>query len=559
MKTKKTLQIGLGQINPTVGDFSANTLKICSYIEAAEAQKLDLVIFPELAICGYPVLDLANKSGFVEKNLKALKQITASTKKKHITVVVGFIDSAQGGDKKNYNALAVIKNGKILQKQYKTLLPTYDVFLEEIFFSPAKTQNIFPLKHIRFGTSICEDIWDDQYDIKPAKVLARKGAKVLINISASPYHKEQILVRNQVILRKAREYGLWIIYVNQVGGQDDLIFDGRSFICDPKGRIRFEADAFREALYRVSLDLHSQDNFGPVTDRNDVTKEIYQALVLGLCDYVKKNRFKKVLIGLSGGVDSALVATIARDALGPQAVIGVAMPGPYSSSHSLKDAEELAKRLGIEFRIRPIRSIYRNFISEAVQEKLKRRIKPAERKSITVAMENLQARIRGLELMYLSNDEGALLLTTGNKSELAMGYSTLYGDMCGGLSVIGDVYKTEVYRLAHYRNSISKVIPDSTLKKAPSAELRPNQKDQDSLPPYSVLDQILHLYIEKNKSFQEICKKLAPKRISANTIKCVLKAVDHNEYKRRQLPPALRITEKAWFGRRMPITNRFEE
>ena len=285
---------------------------------------------------------------------------------------------------------------------------------------------------------------------------------------------------------------------------------------------------------------------------------MYEALTLGLRDYIRKNRFKKVVIGISGGIDSALVATLAADALGPESVIGVSLPGPYSSQHSLKDARALAQNLGIEYRVVPIRQQYDHFIREAISEKKRRKVASVEKKSITVAMENLQARLRALELMYLSNDEGVLLLTTGNKSELAMGYSTLYGDMCGGLSVLGDVYKTDVYRIARYRNSLGQVIPDSTLRKAPSAELRPNQKDQDSLPPYSILDQILHHYIERNMSFDEIIKVLAPKHVSVETVRRVLRMVDHNEYKRRQLPPSLRITQKSWFGRRMPITNRFE-
>ncbi|MBI4372379.1 MAG: NAD(+) synthase, partial [Candidatus Omnitrophica bacterium] len=267
----------------------------------------------------------------------------------------------------------------------------------------------------------------------------------------------------------------------------------------------------------------------------------------------------KVVIGLSGGIDSALVATLACDALGPQSVIGVALPGPYSSPISLRDAQALARNLGIEFRVKSIQALYQDFVAQSIAEKRKRGFKPAGPKSITLAMENLQARLRGLTLMYLSNDEGAILLTTGNKSELAMGYSTLYGDMCGGLSVIGDVYKTDVYRLARYRNSISKVIPESSLTRAPSAELRPNQKDQDSLPPYSILDRVLYFYIEKNRGYQDIVKALAHKGVSQKTVQRILSTVDHNEYKRRQLPPALRITEKAWFGRRMPITNRFQE
>ena len=559
MTKSKELQIGLGQINPIVGDFQENTQKICSYIEAAEIQRLDLLVFPELAVSGYPVWDLANKTSFVAKNLESLKKITETTKGKHITVAVGFIDGSQKGEKKSHNAIAILRGGKIIHKQYKTLLPTYDVFLEQIFFAPAKTHKVISLNQNRIGASICEDIWDDPYAVKPAKILARKGAKILINISASPYHKEVVRARSEVILRKAKEYGLWIIYVNQVGGQDDLIFDGRSFICSPKGKIYFQAEPFREALYKVSLDPNKKQIIQTARETVDPVKEMYQALVLGLADYIRKNKFRKVVVGLSGGIDSALVATLARDALGSQSVIGVGLPGPFSSSHSIKDAKNLAAKLGIEFRIKPIRSHYSNFIKTAIREKQMRKVSPIEKTKITLAMENLQARLRGLELMYLSNDEGALLLTTGNKSELAMGYSTLYGDMCGGLSVIGDVYKTDVYRIAKYRNSISNVIPESSLKKAPSAELRPHQKDQDSLPPYPILDQILYLYIEKNKSFQEIIKALNRKGASINTIKHVLRAVDRNEYKRRQLPPALRITEKAWFGRRMPITNHFEE
>ncbi len=569
MKTNtRILKIGLGQINPTVGDFKENTRKICSYIESAEHQGLELVIFPELAVCGYPVWDLAHKTGFVRANLKALSEITRATKGKRVTAVVGFIDDARHKSRKNYNALAVIRNGKIIHKQYKTLLPTYDVFLEEIFFLPAKTHSVFSLNNARIGTTVCEDIWDDQYSVKPAKILAQKGAQVLINISASPYHKEALLRRNEMILKKAREYGLWIIYVNQVGGQDDLIFDGRSFICDPKGKIHFRAPAFREGLFKFDVDLNSKRP--PVAPKDptgeETIKEMYQALLTGLSDYIRKNQFRKVVVGLSGGIDSALVATIARDALGPKSVIGVAMPGPYSSQHSLKDAKALALNLGIEFRTKPIKELYRRFIQETAGEKRKRGVIPNEPRTISVAMENLQARLRGLELMYLSNDEGAVLLTTGNKSELAMGYSTLYGDMCGGLSVIGDVYKTDVYRMARYRNNIfpayrqaGKVIPESTFKKPPSAELRPHQKDQDSLPPYRILDQILFHYIEKNQSLPDMVRSLASKGISEKTIRWVTQKVDANEYKRRQLPPALRVTEKAWFGRRMPITNRFEK
>lgn len=548
-------KIGLGQINPTVGDFAGNTKKICDFIERSESKKLDWVIFPELSICGYPVWDLANKKSFVAAGLKSLEQIARFTKGRKIHVALGFVDAAPA-ERKSYNALAVIRNGKIIHKQYKTLLPTYDVFLEEIFFTPGKEHQVFSADGTTFGASICEDIWDDQYAIKPVKILAQKGAKVLINISASPYHKEALAARRKVIQKKAKAHKLWVIYVNQVGGQDDLIFDGRSFVCDPQGKIRYQAEAFREGLYEVSLKSRPSLRAIPPRReseaisgaRNDgVVKNMYEAILLGLKDYVRKNRFKKVVLGLSGGIDSALVAAFAADALGPEAVIGVALPGPFSSPQSLRDAKKLAENLGIEFRTKSIVEAYDNFIKDVAKSG----------EHITVAMENLQARLRGIELMYISNDEGALLLTTGNKSELAMGYSTLYGDMCGGLSVIGDIYKTEVYRLSKYRNTILPVIPDEILKRPPTAELRPNQKDQDSLPPYPVLDLILSLYIEKNQGYDEIVKKVKAKKISPETVWQVLSAVDHNEYKRRQLPPALRITEKAWFGRRMPITNLF--
>lgn len=546
---------GLGQINPTVGDFKGNRLKICNFIEEGEQQNLDWLIFPEQSICGYPVWDLATKSSFVQAGLASLQDIVEFTRGKKIRVVLGFIDLAPGQAKKNYNALAIIQNGKILHRQYKTLLPTYDVFLEQIFFTPGKEHNVLSVDGVTFGALICEDIWDEQYAIKPAKILTEKGAEILINISASPYHQDALSARREVVLSKAREYGVWVIYVNQVGGQDDLIFDGRSFVCDPEGQIRYQAEAFREGLFKVSL---SHLGTGPsktgtcpsseFSRSSDATKDIYDALVLGLGDYIRKNQFKKVVIGLSGGIDSALVAALARDALGAESVIGVALPGPFSSPQSLRDAGTLAGNLGIEFRQKSIVAAYENFMAHAVKDG-----------KVSVAMENLQARFRGLELMYISNDEGALLLTTGNKSELAMGYSTLYGDMCGGLAVIGDVYKTDVYRLCVYRNSVSKVIPDAILDRPPTAELRPNQKDQDTLPPYPVLDLILCLYIEKNLSYDEILKQAEKKKISAETVRQVLSSVDHNEYKRRQLPPCLRITEKAWFGRRMPITNLFCE
>ena len=563
LRKAKRISLAIGQINPTVGDFEGNARKICSFLEQAEKTGSDLVVFPELAVCGYPVWDLANKSGFVDRGLRAVARIANSTRNKRITAIFGFIDRSEKGSKKNHNSLAVVRGGRVVLKQAKTLLPTYDVFLEEIFFLRAKTHKTFSFNGTKVGPCICEDLWDDDYATKPGRLLKQKGAQVLVNLSASPYSDSGVGRRIEVICRKAAEYGLWVIYVNQVGGQDDLIFDGRSCVVAPNGKMTFVAPPFQEGLFYTTIDLNKKSRTLFIQRSKKTSsfvriKEVYDALVLGLADYIRKNGFRNVVVGLSGGIDSALVAALACDALGSKFVIGAALPGPYSSKRSFEDARLMARKLGIEFRVKSIMSQYEHFMNATIAEKRKRGAPIREKRSISVAMENLQARLRGLQLMYISNDEGALLLTTGNKSELAMGYSTLYGDMCGGLSVIGDVYKTDVYRLARYRNSISPVIPLSIFSKAPSAELRPNQKDQDSLPPYSVLDRILYHYIEKNQSANEIVRTLRPKRITARTIRRVLTTVDHNEYKRRQLPPALRITEKAWFGRRMPITNEFD-
>jgi NAD+ synthase (glutamine-hydrolysing) len=547
-------RIALAQINPKVGDFEGNALKICQYVMTAERNRCDLIVFPELAICGYPVWDLSNKHAFVKKNLVALSQIRRATRNKRVAVAVGFIDRARGKRQKNFNAAAVLRNGVIIYKQAKKLLPTYDVFLEEIFFSPGRRLKPFNFNGMRCGLTICEDLWDDGYKEKPAQVLKRKGAQILLNLSASPYSNTKVEQRKRLVLKKAKMLGVWIVYVNQVCGQDDLIFDGRSFIASPRGQIVYEAPAFQEGLFQATINVKNKTPVRFIPKKVSDEAEIYEALKLGLRDYVRKNGFRKVVIGLSGGIDSALVAAIARDSLGSESVISVGLPGPYSSTHSLKDARALANRLGVEFRVIPIRGHYERFLHKTILEKKKRGALATENKNVSVAMENLQARLRGLQLMYISNDEGALLLTTGNKSELAMGYGTLYGDMCGGLSVIGDVYKTDVYKLVKYRNSVSSVIPKSILQKPPTAELRPNQKDEDSLPPYSCLDQILYRHVERNEGFDEIVRKLKRKGIARTTVRRVLRAVASNEYKRRQLPPALRITDKAWFGRRMPIT-----
>ncbi len=561
-------------MDPTVGDYESNTARILRWIDLAERQGADLVVFPECALCGYPVWDLANKKQFLNEGLKRLKRIAVATRGKRIAVVLGFIERISSPKSQvpgnSYNALAWIEKGKIREIYHKQLLPTYDVFLEEIFFRPGFETKVIPWKGRKIGLTICEDIWDERYKVKPLAALARKKADLVINISASPYYRDVAAAREKLVKGHAARYGFPVLYVNQVGGQDDLIFDGRSFFVDGKGRVQFCAPAFKEDLFffdappcthRVCTEVPH-----PVCTGFEEAKEIYDALVLGVRDYFRKNGFKKAVIGLSGGIDSALVAAIAADALGKDAVKGVTMPGPFSSEGSWKDSQELARRLGIQFETRPIKKMYETFLQNQAgtrgsglgtrkNEEPNRGTSPEEQVP-SLAMENLQARLRGMELMFLSNHEGRLVLTTGNKSELAMGYCTLYGDMAGGLAVIGDLYKTDVYRLARYRNTIKKVIPEPILTKAPSAELRPNQKDQDSLPPYEILDEVLSLYIEKNMSCDEIIRKLR-KKVSSGIVADTIRKVDHNEYKRRQTPPILRVTPKAWFGRRMPITNRF--
>jgi len=551
-------------MNPTVGDCPGNAAKMLRWIREASAQGADLVVFPECALCGYPVWDLANKKSFIEAGLRELKKIAAATRGLKTAVVLGFINAGPACGVRcatkrksrdfalhtsfSFNAAAWLEAGKVRAIYHKRLLPTCDVFLEQIFFRAGNKPCVMPFRGHRIGLTICEDIRDAAYDVKPLAELKRKGADLVINISASPYFEGVGAKREALVRAHVRRYQVPMIYVNQVGGQDDLLFDGRSFCCDSRGRVTFQAPAFEERL------LLAGEPIQPT--RLDSVGEMYQALVLGVRDYFRKNGFGKALIGLSGGIDSALVATIAVDALGKDAVKGVTLPGPYSSEGSWKDAEILARNLGIEFETRSIEPMYEVFL-KGIRDSFHGARQGKDFKRVhSLAMENLQARLRGLELMYLSNSGGRLLLAAGNKSELAVGYCTLYGDMAGGLAVIGDVYKTDVYRLARHRNSIRAVIPEATLTKAPSAELRPNQRDRDSLPPYDVLDAILRAYIEKNLGCDEIVRKMKGK-VSPAVIRDTVRKVDRSEHKRRQAPPVLRVSEKAWFGRRMPITNRF--
>ena len=544
---KKT-RFAIAQMNPVVGDYAGNYKKIIEWIESAEKEGADIIVFPECALNGYPVWDLANKKKFVSEGLVYLEKIIQKSQNVGLTIVIGFIDSGSENGR-SYNAMAWISRGKIIHRQYKRLLPTYDVFLEEVFFQPGETSELVTWRDMKIGLTICEDIWDEDYDTKPLEDLAGQGADFVINISASPYFEGVAGVRDQLLKNQTKKHGFPILYVNQIGGQDDLIFDGRSLFADAHGNIVFRAPAFTEGVFFFDWDPAMLSQNVPFSEERNLLENTYAALRLGIKDYCQKNGFQRTIVGVSGGIDSALVAVLAVDALGSENVKGVAMPGTYSAESSLSDARDLVERLGIEFSVQPIQKKYENFLQESGVQ--------SSGGAVTVAMENLQARLRGMTLMFISNEENRLVLTTGNKSELAVGYCTLYGDMAGGLAVIGDVYKTDVYRLAEYCNREKEIIPRAILAKAPSAELRPNQTDQDSLPPYETLDSILRLYIEGNKSSNEIISALSA-NVSPQIVADIVRRVDHNEYKRRQTPPILRVTEKAWFGRRMPITNHFD-
>lgn len=514
----KKIRFAIAQMNATVGDYAGNTAKIMAWIRKAERKRADVIVFPELALSGYPMWDLANKHRFVNEGLRYLDRIVRSTRGKKVSVFLGFIDHGTSGDGRSYNTMAWIEKGKLRGKQHKRLLPTYDVFLEDIFFERGKVSNVFTSKGWRIGPTLCEDLWDSRYEDKPILDLKKKRANLIFNIAASPYFQGAAKQRDLVMKKHAVRHRLPLLYVNQVGGQDDLIFDGRSFFVNPEGRVLFRAPAFEENLFFFDWDPEEKDPYGvPLGSVTGQPEEIYRALVLGIRDYCHKNGFEKAVVGISGGIDSAVTAALAVDALGRDAVMGVTMPGTYSSKGSWKDSEDLAKRLGIEFRVHPIKKKYAYFLKEhRAQIKREGGRLPSAAK-ISTAMENLQARLRGMELMYLSNEEGRLLLSTGNKSEIAVGYCTLYGDMAGGLCVLGDVYKTDVYRLAWHRNRDQEIIPRSILTKAPSAELRPGQRDEDSLPPYEILDEILYLYIEKNQSGEEIVHHLRSRKIAPQT------------------------------------------
>ena len=542
----ESVRVALGQINTTVGDFQGNSAKIIEYALRARNAGVDLILFPELSICGYPPRDLVERPWFVERNRQTAEAIAQKTV--GVTVVCGLVTPAKSPTGKSVlNSAAVLRDGKIAAIQSKRLLPTYDVFDESRNFAPADRQEVLQFNGTPAALTVCEDAWNDKnfwdrrlYGIDPVEDLIGAGGKILLNISSSPFYLHKRELRKDMLSAIAAHYRVLVAMVNQIGGNDSLVFDGSSLALGPDGLVIAQAKSFEEDLVcfdtdALTGDIHSQDE--------GLEASAYAALVLGTRDYVRKCGFKKVVLGLSGGIDSALTAAIAVDALGKDNVIGIGLPGPYSSQGSIDDAAKLAKNLGIRFEIVRIGEVFDSYLNalHPVFGNL-----PQD-----VTEENIQARVRGSVLMALSNKFGALVLTTGNKSELGVGYCTLYGDMCGGLAVISDVPKTLVYRLARYVNSRAAVIPESTIEKPPSAELRPNQKDSDSLPPYDVLDTILEAYVEDNQPPEVIA---AEHGVDLALVRQVTKMVDRNEYKRQQAAPGLKISPKAFgFGRRYPI------
>ncbi len=574
------LRFGMAQINATVGDFAGNRQKILKKIEEARSSGVDILTFPELAICGYPPEDLLLKPQFIAENLRSVDKVVEASS--GITIVIGFIDAKED----IYNAAAVIHDGKLTGVYHKIFLPNYGVFDENRYFQAGSECPVYTIAGINIGINICEDIW---YESGPATTQAYSGAEIIINISASPYHFGKAGYREKMIAMRAADNTAIIAFNNLVGGQDELVFDGNSLIMDEKGQLIARGRQFKEDLIIADLDVenvfrtrlhdprwrqellrrqeqgwHQSEKimvseaplstdkppFSPIqVEVTEFPGEVYQALVLGTRDYILKNGFKKVLIGLSGGLDSSLVAAIAVDALGESNVVGVAMPSRYSSTGSLTDAELLTKNLGIRLLTVPIEKIFQAYLDTLAE--------PFQGTESGVAEENIQARIRGNILMAISNKFGWLVLTTGNKSEMATGYTTLYGDMAGGFAVIKDVPKTMAYELAKYRNTLAGIdlIPSTVIDKPPSAELMPDQADTDSLPPYEVLDPILTAYVEEDKSIEQIVAT----GIDEKVVRRAARLVDTSEYKRRQAPPGVKITPRA-FGRdrRLPITNLFK-
>ena len=538
-----SLKTGLAQINTTVGDFTGNIDKIRQMSVRAKQEKVELLVFPELSVCGYPPEDLLLHKHFLAESKKAVQQISKDCQ--DMTIMVGFAEADNGAC---YNSLAVLAGGKITKVYRKALLPNYGVFDEKRYFSSGTEPTVIKIKDISVVCTICEDIWELKWLKKFLSPISEKS--LIVNISASPFHVGKISQKLEMLADCAKTLGCSVAYCNAVGGQDELVFDGRSMFVDSSGKLAASAKAFEEDLLIADIDKNGQIKSESKPVKIDEVDEIYKAIVLGTKDYVRKNGFKKVIIGLSGGIDSSLTACLAVDALGRENVIGVTMPTRFNAAETISDAEKTAKNLGMEFHNIPIEKILQSFNQEIGE------IPGWSEKSL--AYENLQARIRGTILMSMSNQFGYLVLTTGNKSETAVGYSTLYGDTAGGFAVIKDVPKTVVYQLSEYVNKLhgKEIIPQSVIERIPTAELRFGQKDSDSLPEYDILDGILKAYIEEEKSLPEIVKQ----GFDAQTVIKVIGMVDRNEYKRRQCPPGVKITPKA-FGRdrRMPITNHYRQ
>ena len=551
------MKIGLLQLNSTIGDFTANRQKLVAGYEKACALGAEFVIAPELFLCGYPPRDLLLRADFIDANLAALAETAKSIGP--IPLCVGCVDeNSERPGRALRNSAAVLQNGKIIWRTHKSLLPTYDVFDEDRYFEPAKGATPFQFNGRKLGITICEDIWNDEdfwperlYRRDPIKELIGQGAEIILNISASPWHDGKEKTRLAMLQRVARDERVPLAQVNLVGANDELIFDGHSVALNRRGEPLVLGRGFAEEVLVADLEVDS-----PPTKIEWPAREgkMFSALSLGVRDYVHKCGFKSALVGLSGGIDSALVAVLAADALGADKVLGVSMPARYSSKGSLSDAEVLAKNLGIRYEVLPIEPVFQSV--EKQLAKVFAGTKPNE------AEENVQSRLRGVTLMALSNKFGALVLTTGNKSEMAVGYCTLYGDMCGALAVIADVFKTDVYKIARWVNSDPAsraghgkvIIPEASLTKPPSAELRPNQKDQDSLPEYETLDAILQAYVVENSGREEIIKRGFP----AQVVNDVINKINFSEYKRRQAAPGLKVSPRAFgLGRRIPIAQRF--
>lgn len=556
------MRIALAQLNFTVGAFRANFLKMEQAIDQAKQSRADLLLFTELASTGYPPRDLVNRASFVDENLALLDRV-ASLSDDRLGIILGFVDRNPTSEGKSlYNAAALCHRGTVAARRYKCLLPTYDVFDEDRYFEPALEVEPVDFRGIKLGLTICEDVWNDPvfwptrlYHRDPVGDIARQGANLLLNISSSPFNIGKAGLRREMIRQAAMKHGLYFFYVNQVGANDELVFDGHSLGFDPTGQVILRARDFEEDFvwYDVpdeALIPRSSAPGQPGTVRavsETVVEEAYDALVMGLRDYTRKCGFSSVVLGLSGGIDSALTACLAADALGTDHVAGVAMPSRYSSEHSVTDARDLANTLGIDFQLIPIDPMFQAYLSAL--DPLFAGLPPG------VAEENIQTRIRGAILMALSNKFGWLVLSTGNKSELAVGYCTLYGDMCGGLSVLSDVPKTFVYDLAKFVNRHGPRIPESTILKPPSAELRPGQQDTDELPPYDVLDVIIEAYIERDFDINQIVALGFDRQLVVK----VTRMIDRNEYKRRQAAPGLKLTTKAFgMGRRFPIAAEYD-